>query len=299
MLIYINYKLIIMSKFERIATFVAVIEENGFAAAARKKEVSTAAISRQITALEAELHVQLIKRTTRQLTLTDIGEAYYQQCKKALSELQEAENAITTSKNKATGVLNIMANRYFTIVHLLPKLPQFMRLNPQLRIHFQLAERFPNLEKEGIDILFGVSIEGSDELVRRRVATTRYVLCGSPQYFKKRGMPKQPADLIKHDYITHSIRKPDDVVVFKDGKEIHLNPLLRLNDSYAMRECALLGMGIVNLHDYMVADAIKEGKLIEVLRDYQEPQKHVYLYYQQSRYLQPKIRRFIDFYTSE
>jgi DNA-binding transcriptional LysR family regulator len=296
MLTTVNLMLIIMSKFERIAAFISVVEENSFAAAARKKGVSTAAISRQITALEHELHIKLLNRTTRQLSLTEIGETYYQQCKKVLKELQEAESAITKSKNEAIGTLNIMANRYFAITYLVPRLSEFMNLNPQVHVHFQLAERFPNLEKEEIDILFGVSIEGSDELVRRRVTSTRYVLCASPNYLAKYGTPKQPSELISHKYITHSIRKPNNVISFKEGKETHVNPELYLNDSYAMRECALRDMGIVNLHDYMVADAIKEGKLIEILSEYQESEKNVYLYYQQSRYLQPKIRRFIDFY---
>lgn len=285
-----------MSKLERISTFISVVDENGFAAAARKKGVSTAAVSRQITALESELGTQLLQRTTRQLELTEMGDEYYQQCKKTLNELFDAEVALSQSKKEATGVLHVMANRYFAITYILPKLPEFMRLNPNLRISFQLAERFPNLEKDGIDILFGVSVEGSDELVRRRVTTTRYVLCASPKYLKKYGRPKTPTDLIKHHYISHSIRKPDNAIEFKDGKTVHVNPLLWLNDSYAMRGCAMEGMGIVNLHDYMVADALSDGRLIEVLHEYQEPEKHVYLYYRKSRHLQPKIRRFIDFY---
>ncbi len=113
--------------------------------------------------------------------------------------------------------------------------------------------------------------------MRRRVASTRYILCASPYYLKKNDVPTHPIDLIRHDYITHSLRKPDHVVSFKDGKDIHVNPTLWLNDSYVMRECAIRDMGIVNLHDYMVVDAIKEGKLIEILREYQEPQKNIYL----------------------
>lgn len=296
MLTIINFKLTIMSKFEKIATFIAVVEENGFAAAARKKAVSTAAISRQITGLEKDLGVQLLKRTTRKIALTRVGEDYFQQCKKVLRELHDAESSILKSKNEATGELHVMANRYFAITHIVPKLAEFMRLNPKLHINFQLAERFPNLEKEGIDILFGVSIEGSDDLVRRKVASTRYVLCASPEYFKKYGIPKNPADLIKHRYITHNIRKPDNVIGFKGDKEVHVDPILRLNDTYAMKECALRGIGIVNLHDYMVMEDIRKGELVEILGEYQEPQKNVYLYYQQSRYLQPKIRKFIDFY---
>lgn len=284
-----------MSTLEQITTFMTVVEEHGFAAAARKQGVSTAAISRKIAALEDQLQTQLLERTTRKIALTELGETYYKQCKKALNALQEAENAMAQSKQEATGILQVMANRYFAMTHLIPKLPEFMQQNPQVKINFQLAERFPNLETEGIDILFGVSVEGSEELVRRRVATTRYVLCASPEYLKNHGAPTQPTDLIHHDYITHSFRKPDDVITFKNGKEIHINPKLWLNDSYAMRESAIQGMGIVNLHDYMVEDSLKDGTLIEILPNYQEPQKNIYLYYQQSRYLQPKIRRFIDF----
>ncbi|RDI46098.1 LysR family transcriptional regulator [Aquicella lusitana] len=286
-----------MSKFDRIAIFLSVVEENGFAAAARKRGLSTAAVSRQITTLESELGTQLLHRTTRHVSLTEVGEKYYQQCKKALYELRDAEMAITESKNEATGLLSVMANRYFAITHLLPTLPEFMRLNPLLRIHFQLAERFPNLEQEGIDILFGVSIEGAPDLVRRRITTTRYVLCASPAYLKKHGTPETPFDLTKHRYITHSIRNPNDVITFKDNLEVHVNPILLLNDSYAMRECAIGAMGIINLHDYMVADALANGKLVEILSDFQEQQKNIYLYYRKSRYLQPKIRKFIDFYV--
>lgn len=286
-----------MSKFDQIEAFISVVEENGFAAAARKKSLSTAAISRQVSLLEQELGAQLLARTTRKTSLTQVGETYYRQCKKTLDELQTAENTIAESKDEATGVLNIVANRYFAVRHLLPKLAEFMRENPALHIHFQLAERFPHFEKEGIDILFGVSVEGSADLVRKRVLTTRYILCASPAYLKKHGTPKTPQDLLKHRYITHSIREPNDVIVFKDNKEIRVQPTLWLNDSFAMRECAIRDMGIVNLHDYMVDKALKEGKLIELLPKHQEPQRYVYLYYQQNRYLQPKIRRFIDFYT--
>lgn len=286
-----------MSKFDRIAIFIDVIEENGFTSAARKKGISTAAVSRQITALEKELGVQLLERSTRHVSLTDIGEQYYQRCKNIILELNDAELAITKSKNDATGVLNIISNRYFAITHIMPRLPEFMHLNPKLKINFQLAERFPNLDKEGVDILFGFSIEGPGELIRRRISTTRYVLCASPNYLKKYGKPKKPSELTKHLYITHSIRDPDNIISFKNKMEIYVDPVLRLNDSYAMLECAIHDMGIVNLHDYMVLDALKEGRLIEILHEYQEHAKHIYLFYKKSRYLLPKIRRFIDFYV--
>src|SRR5579862_2821989 len=148
-----------MSKLEHILTFISVVEENGFAAAARKQGISTAAISRQISRLESELNAELLLRTTRQISLTEIGAHYYQQCKKTLTELKEAELAITSSQKEATGVINITSTRYFTSNYLIPHLSQFMQENPNLRVRFELAERFPDLALEGIDILFGVSIE--------------------------------------------------------------------------------------------------------------------------------------------
>lgn len=149
-----------MGKFDQITYFIAVVEEHGFAAAARKFGVSTAAVSRQIARLEAELKAELLVRTTRKLSLTDIGARYYQQCKKTLLELNEAEIAIANSRNEAVGILNVTSSRYFAMRFLLPYLPEFMELNPKLQIKIELAERFPDLAQENVDVLFGVSMEG-------------------------------------------------------------------------------------------------------------------------------------------
>ncbi|KGP62953.1 LysR family transcriptional regulator [Legionella norrlandica] len=286
-----------MSKLDRIAAFITVVEEHSFAAAARKYGVSTAAVSRQVARLEEDLKVVLLRRSTRQLSLTEIGAQYYQQCKKVFMELQEAETAIASSQKEAIGILNVTSNRYFAMKYLLPYLPEFMDLNPKLQIKIELAERFPDLAQEGIDLLFGVSMEGPSELVRKRVSTTRYVLCASPNYLAKYGIPQTPSELCKHRYITHSMRKPDNLLTFRGGNEIYVEPTLWLNDSRAMCECAILGMGIIKLHEYIVAEALQDGRLIEILHEFQEPKLSVYLYYQAARYLQPKIRRFIDFFT--
>jgi DNA-binding transcriptional LysR family regulator len=286
-----------MSKLEQLTAFITVVESSSFVAAAKKLGISTAAISRQVSRLEALLKIELLHRTTRQVSLTEMGEQYYHECKKALNELDDAEMAILSSQQEATGTLRITSSRYFAMKYLIPELPKFMVLNPKLQVKLELAERFPDLAFESVDLIFGVSIEGSPELVRKRIATTRYILCASPAYIKKHGLPKIPADLNNHFYITHSIRKPDNVIRFKNNKEIYVDPSLWLNDSLAIRECAIQNMGIVQLHDYIIADDLKNGKLIEVLKDFQEKEVPIYLYYQQSRYLQPKIRRFIDFYA--
>lgn len=292
-----KYAIINMSKFDQISAFIDVIEENGFAAAARKRNVSTAAISRQLAHLETSLNTQLIRRTTRQLSLTEAGREYYHQMKKVLADLEEAERAITLSTVEARGTLTVTSNRYFFMTSIQPRLAEFMALNPFLKINIELAERFPDLTREGIDLIFGVSLEGPSELVRKQVTTTRYVLCASPSYLKQYGVPLEPSDLYKHRYITHNMRTPNNILMFNTNQEIQLQPILSLNDSRAMCDCAIAGMGIVKLHDYIVADSIKSGYLIEILPSFADPVQSIYLYYQQARYLQPKIRRFIDFYT--
>jgi DNA-binding transcriptional LysR family regulator len=285
-----------MSKLERLTSFICVIETNSFAAAARKQGVSVAAISRQITALEKELGAQLLQRSTRRLALTEIGRQYYQHCKEALQDLAEAESMIAQTHTEPSGVLHVTSSRYFAKKCLVPHLAEFMKIFPKITIKFELAERMPDLAAEGIDILFGVSTAGAPEWVGRRVATTRYVLCAAPKYLKKHGAPKAPADLTQHRYITHNMRKPANVITFKDNVEIYLEPVLWLNDTRAMLECALQGIGIVKLHEYEVAEAVAKKQLIEILSKYNEGEYPIYLYYQATRYLQPKIRCFIDFY---
>ena len=286
-----------MSKIEQIHTFIQVVERNGFAAAAKQLGVSTAAVSRQVNSLEKSLGVQLLHRTTRLVTLTEIGSQYYKQCKKTLGELTEAEHRLFASQQEASGTLTIMCNRYFALQKIIPRLSAFIGENPKLRIKFHLAERYPDLIQEGIDILFGVSIAGHPELIQKRIGETRYIFCASPYYLQQFGTPQSPAELVKHRYITHSMRKPDNILTFGSGQEIYLEPSLALNDARSMCECALNGLGIVRLHDYEVAEALARGELVEVLAPYNETAYPIYLYYPQSRYLQPKIRRFIDYYA--
>jgi DNA-binding transcriptional LysR family regulator len=286
-----------MSHFSQIAAFIAVVEQNSFAAAAREQGVSTAAISRQISRLEAHLHAQLLHRTTRRVSLTEIGASYYQSCKKTLEELAAAEQDIAGSQAEAIGTLQVTSSRYFALEYLLPRLKEFMKLNPKLIVNLELAERFPDLETEKIDLIFGMAMPGNLDLVRKQVSTTRYVLCAAPTYLKKWGTPQTPADLSRHQYLAHSMRQPDNTLVFNTKQEIVMQPFLRINDSQALRECAIEGMGIVKLHDYLVAEAMKAGWLVEVLKNFRLPRQPIYLYYQKNKFLQAKIRKFIDFYT--
>jgi len=280
----------------KLETFIAVVEAGSFVAAARAQGLSTAAISRQITALETDLQAVLLNRTTRKVALTEIGKQYYQEVKIALERLYQAEHAIRHSLDSCSGTLHITSNRYFAEVFLMPHLPGFMEKHPLLKIHIELAERFPDLKQEKVDIIFGVSLEGAPDMVRCSIGKTRYVLCASPCYLEKKGIPEKPADLHHHDYITHAMRPMPSLLRFKNNQEIVLNPLLQVNDAALMRTSALQGMGIIRVHDYLVKDDLQAGKLLEILQPFQEPSQNVWLYWQQSPWLAPKIRHFVDYY---
>ncbi len=288
-----------MNKLECITTFITVIEEMSFAKAAKKLKLSTPAVSRQITKLEQDLQVQLLSRTTRRLTLTELGQAYYQQCKKTLSDFIDAELMIKGNQKEAKGLLHVMCNRYFAETFILPRLPHFLAQNPNLQLKIDVAEKFPDLGQEGIDIIVGISMEGPPDLKRRQIASTRYILCASPDYLKKHGMPKTAQELRKHHYITHHMRVPDNIIQLDNNEEVIINPILWLNDSRLMRDCAIQGLGMVRLHDYILKQALDNKQLIEILPELHQKIIPVYLYYQPTRFVQPKIRNFIDFFTQD
>jgi DNA-binding transcriptional LysR family regulator len=168
-------------------------------------------------------------------------------------------------------------------------------LYPDLKIDLELADRFPDLEKDNIDILCGIEYEGPDHYVRKKIFSANHILCASPDYLAKFGTPKKPEDLKRHRYITHSSRSPDNLLVFSDNKEIYLDFHLRLNDARIMLECALQGLGFIKIFNYHIEEAIRSGALIEILKPYREPEKSIYIYYQQQKFLPKKIRLFLDF----
>jgi DNA-binding transcriptional LysR family regulator len=279
---------------ERIQTFVKVVETNSFVGVAQRMNLSRAAISKQISFLEQELGIKLIERSTRRLKLTEAGALYYEKSKQLLELIDEMDEFVTSIRKEPAGTLKLFCARYFGEHVVVPHLGEFMEANPKVKINLWLEERIPDLVKEEVDILIGVSMPGPPEAIRRTIAKTRYIFCASPGYLQRFGIPQKPIDLIHHRYITHAMRQPDDVLVFGD-LELNLDPYLRINDAWAMLKCALNGVGIVKLHDYIVEESLQAGNLIEILQPFSQEEYAIFIYYMQNRYLSPKIRHFIDF----
>ncbi|MBA3722182.1 MAG: LysR family transcriptional regulator [Parachlamydiaceae bacterium] len=283
-----------MSDIAQLRTFVLVNELGSLAAAARELGISSAAISKQLTKLETELGLQLLVRSTRNIELTEIGSSYLEQCKRILEQVDEASALVSQMKTTPQGILKVVSGRHFATSFIIPYLKEFLSIYPKIEFDLELAERSPDLKNESIDIVIGMSIPATGDVIQRKIGTTHYSFCASPKYLKEYGKPKNPTDLITHRYITHSMRKPDNELQFKN-KTIKIKSYIRVNDSETMLRLAKDGLGIVKLHHYVVQEHLRSGELVEFLSDYMESEIPLYVAFPQRRYIPAKVRCFIDF----
>ncbi len=280
-----------MIKFDLIQAFMVVVETNSFNVAAKKLDKSTAAISQKINALEKHLNVSLIKRDTRNMEITPIGHAYYNQCRKIFSEIERADKLIKTQHEEPHGKLKVAC----PLKSLVPKIAQFKNLYPDIELEIDSNEKWPNVQKSKIDIIVGITLPAPQDYVCKKIGTVRYTLCASKAYFKKYGKPESPHDLIHHHYIAHTKRLNDNQLSFNKGALIvPVAPWLRLNNTLAMLECAIHDLGLVSLHNVVTQEALKNGQLIEIF-DSMQCDEPLNVYYPYHEYLDPKIKCFLNY----
>ncbi len=278
-----------------IQTFCKVVQCASFTAAAKSLHLSGAAVSKQISLLEADLGVMLLNRTTRNVTLTETGENYYHEAQLVLLALEKANGVVAAAKEEPAGLLRVKSARYFAEHIIIPRLPAYREAYPQVILDLHIAEHIPHLLEEDLDVVFGMSAQVASNSIQKKITSTRYVFCASPDYLVVHGRPDHPSDLQKHDYITHTMRTPNDRWIFQSGETVYFKPLLYLNDAQAMLDCAKQGLGIVALHHYQVAHALASGELVEILEHYRMPLIPVFLYYHPGRYMQPKVKTWVEF----
>lgn len=283
-----------MPDLSQMETLVLTSELGSLAAVARKLGISPAAISKQLTRLEKELGMQLLVRSTRRIELTEIGLNYCSQCKRILEEVEEASALISQVKAVPHGVLKVVSGRHFAAFYIIPHMKEFLLKYPKIELNLELAERIPDLNLESIDVMIGMSISATGDAIQKRIATTRYAYCASPDYLKQFGTPEKPKDLKNHKYITHSMRKPDNKLLF-DKEAVLVTPCIHVNDAQTMLNFALDGLGIVKLHHYVVEEYLQKGLLKELLRAYNTSEVPIYVAYPQRRFIASKVRCFIDF----
>ena len=278
--------------------FSAVAKNRSFSVAAKKLSISKAMVSKHIKSLENSLSVRLFNRTTRKLNLTDAGSSYYEKVNIILSEIDETESAISQLNSEPKGKLKVMAQPSFGAFHLSRALSLYLKKYTEVTVNLELSHRIPDLVEENIDLAFHVGELNDSMYVSRRIASARRVICASPEYIKKIGMPKKPEDLLNHNCLIYMPRNDMGKWEFLDKgkrKKIKVTGDIQCNSGDALRVASIQSRGITQLPTYMVGLDIQAGRLQAVLEDFEPEKQPIYAIYNHRKYISAKIKTFIDF----
>ena len=289
-----------MDRLHEIEVFIAVADAGSFAKAGARLRLSPPAVTRAISALENRLGARVFNRTTRSLTITDVGQRFLESARRVLTDLESAEKEAVGETGAPQGHLTVTASVTFGRSALAPVVCSFLALHPRVSISVLLFDRIANLVEEGIDLAVRIGPLPDSSLVAKRVGTVRRVLVASPGYLARRGTPLSPADLRLHFMIAFTGLMPNREWHFLDGRtgnSVSLMPRLEINDAAAAITAAEMGDGITIALSYMIADHIREGRLVTVLDSVTPPPVPVHLVYPQNRLIAPKLRAFVDFVT--
>ncbi len=283
-----------------MALFIKVVESKSFTEAAEDLGLSPSAVSKQISRLEDRLGAQLLNRTTRRLGLTEAGAAFYERSAHIMTEVEEAEALVSTLRKAPRGLLRVAVPLVLGEMHIASAAAPFLERYPETQLELVFMDRSPDLIEEGLDVAIRIDQLPDSSLVARRLAPNRRMLCGSPEYFKSRGVPKTPEDLAHHNCLTYTLHHPSREWFFKTpaGRkafEVHGN--FRSNHAEALRQAALSGLGLAMLPTFLAGHDLSIGALRPVLSDYVSSDTAIYAVYPQHRHLSPKVRAFVDFMT--
>jgi DNA-binding transcriptional LysR family regulator len=287
-----------MDKFLEMQTFSAVVDAGSFVKAAEVLGLSKAAMSRYVGELETRLGVRLLQRTTRRLSLTEEGQVFYARCKELLSGVDEAEAEITSRSGTASGLLRINAPVTFGILHLAPLWGQFRSQYPQVSLDVTLADRLVDLVDEGYDVAIRIATLPSSTLISKRLTSTRLILCASPEYLQKSGVPTQPAELATHAVISYNYLSTRDEWHFEGPQgqvSVKTQPCIHTNSGDTCRAAALAHQGIILQPSFLVGNDLEIGNLVELMSEFHALELGIYAVYPTRKHVSPKVRALIDF----
>ena len=288
-----------MDKFEDLQAFVAVVEAGSFTAAAERLDSAKSAVSRLISALEERLGVQLLRRTTRVLNLTETGRSFYEHAARILSDLEEAEAAVQQEHAELRGKIRLALPLSFGVRHMCTPIAAFSRLHPKVEFDLNLNDRRIDLIEEGVDLALRIGRLEDSSLIARRLFDARAVVCASPHYLSAHGEPQSPAELREHDCLVYSnLAEPDKWSYVDKGGEprsVHIRPVLSASSGDFLSNAAAHGMGLVIQPTFIASEAIRRGMLVPVLTDYDWPLSPAYAVYPPTRHLSYRVRALIDF----
>jgi DNA-binding transcriptional LysR family regulator len=288
-----------MNKIKEIEALVSAIEKGSLAKAAQDEGVTPAMLGRRIDALEGRLGVKLVHRTTRHLTLTEQGALFLDSCHKILDEMEYAERQVSEGRNKATGQLSVYAPAAFGRRHVAPHARAFVAQHPGVHITFNLTTSPIDLVRERYDVGIRIGQDGVDpNFVAVKLAKNRRVICGTPAYLKRYGVPRRPEDLMRHNCLVFSSPSHHgNNWGFEEGGRpltVRVGGNVGCNDGELLTHWALDGLGLARRSTWEVQPYLDSGQLMSVLDDYARPGQDVMAVYPPQRYLPAKVRFFIS-----
>lgn len=290
-----------MQHLTEMSIFAKVVEAKSFSAAARGLKLTKSAVSKQVSRLEQALGARLLNRTTRTLSLTEAGGAVYEHCARIVAEAEAAELSVSRLAAAPRGVLRLSAPVTFGKMHIAPAIPEFLRRYPDIQVRISLLDRFVDLAEEGYDLAIRLTQKPGENLVARKLASIRYVICASPDYFTQVGVPKTPADLARHNCVTYGSESLGERWQFEGPQgriAVRVKGNFQINSSEAIRQALLDGIGIALVPTLTVGADLQSGALKIVMRRYRPVgpfSSDAYAVYLPNRQLSPKVRVFIDF----
>jgi DNA-binding transcriptional LysR family regulator len=286
-----------MDRIDAMQAFVAVADLRGFAPAARKLGLSPSGVTRLIAALEDRLGARLLQRTTRSLTLTDVGARYLERIRRILADVEEAERSAEGERTRPSGRLVVSAPVGFGRLHVSPVMSAYLARYPEVTAELRLSDRMINLVEDGVDLAVRIGHLGDSTLVARHVGEMRRIVVASSAYLKQYGEPKTPEAVASHRTIEFGAGTAAPEWRFvNDGREIRMTvaPRFTSNSADAAIQFAAQGGGLTRVLAYQAAEAIKEGRLRIVLAKFEPPALPIHIVYPTSRLLSAKVRAFID-----
>lgn len=287
-----------MEELAHIVTFARVVKAGSFAGAARQLKLSGPVASKHVAKLEQALGVRLLNRSTRKLSLTEAGAAYYEHCVRIVAEVESSKSALAQLQAQPRGLLRVTAP-VPVAARLGPMLRDFLARHPGVQLDLDASNRVVDLAAEGFDVAIRVAREPPPQVVARRLCGIRAQLCAAPEYLRREGVPRQPADLLRHNCLTIPSAMQGGVWHFlRAGErvEVAVRGTVQSDVVEALHDLALAGAGITLLLGDTAAGAIREGRLTPLLTDWQiESGAALYAVHLPTRHLAPKVRAFVEF----
>lgn len=289
-----------MDRFSEMEAFVRVVEDASFSAAARRLRVTPSAVSRMVGHLEGRLDVRLINRTTRRLSLTDEGHAFYARAARILADVDAAEQATQRAGHAPFGILRIHTSIAFGTYQVAPLLPPFLERHPGVRVELTLSDRMGNLLEEGADVGLHFGGISDSSLISRKLAEDRMVVCASPGYLERFGTPVEPDDLRNHSCLTRTAQLAElNIWTFRgaDGPyRMTVSGRVEVNNSEALLRMALSGVGVARVAGFLAGPYVRDGRLRPILADFHTgASEPVCIVYPHRRHVSARVRAFVDY----